>query len=206
MWHDGIYMTDNVYAKYVRLSQPNNATAWDDIILQYDKIDKVTRRSSNLLVHGFNERKRAVWADPKTGDASLIWARAVGWYFMSLLEAIETYPKDHPGRTRLVSYFTSLAAGLKGPQDEKRGGCYNIIDERYEGVKGNSIEASARAMFTFGWLPGLNRGFLSAGDYSGVAVEAFEDLVNKFITRNADGAINFEGTVEVGSLGSKVTF
>ncbi|KAM0238860.1 hypothetical protein ACHAP5_008549 [Fusarium lateritium] len=206
MWLDGIYMADNFYAKYVRLFQPNNATAWDDIILQYDKIDKVTRRPNNLLVHGFDESKRAVWADPKTGAAPLVWARAVGWYFMSLLEAIETFPKDHPGRGRLIGYFTSLAEGLKGAQDEKSGGWYNIMDEKYVGVKGNYIEASASAMFTFGWLRGLNRGFLSAEDYSGVAVKAFEGLVNKFVTKNADGTINFEGTVEVGSLGSNATF
>lgn len=206
MWLDGIYMADNFYAKYTRLFQPNNATAWDDIILQYDKIDKVTRRSNNLLVHGFDESKRAVWADPKTGAAPLIWARAVGWYFMSLLEAIETFPKDHPGRERLIGYFTSLAEGLKRAQDEKSGGWFNIMDEKYKGVKGNYIEASASAMFTFGWLRGLNRGFLPAEEYSSVAAKAFEGLVKRFVTKNADGTINFEGTVEVGSLGSNATF
>ncbi|KAF4953933.1 hypothetical protein FSARC_12289 [Fusarium sarcochroum] len=206
MWLDGIYMADNFYAKYVKLFQPNNATAWDDIILQYDKIDKVTRRPDNLLVHGFDESKKAVWADPETGAAPLVWGRAVGWYFMSLLEAIEDFPKDHPGHKRLVGYFTGLAEGLKGAQDKKSGGWYNIMDEKYVGVKGNYIEASASAMFTFGWLRGLNRGLLSAGDYSKVATKAYKGLVDNFITRNASGTINFEGTVEVGSLGSNATF
>ncbi|KAF5018091.1 hypothetical protein F66182_9944 [Fusarium sp. NRRL 66182] len=206
MWLDGIYMADSFYAKYVGLFQPRNTTAWDDIILQYDKIDAITRLPNNLLVHGYDESKRAVWADPETGAAPLIWARAIGWYFMSLLEAIEVFPKNHPGRKRLIGYFTELSKGLKDAQDKSSGGWYNIMDEQYEHVKGNYIESSAGAMFTFGWLRGLRRGIIPASGYSKVAAKAYKGLVDDFITRNADGTINFEGTVEVGSLGSNATF
>ncbi|OLN81831.1 Unsaturated rhamnogalacturonyl hydrolase YteR 7 [Colletotrichum chlorophyti] len=205
MWLDGIYMADAFYAKYVSLFQPQNQTAWDDIVLQFDNIDARTRREDDLLVHGYDESKIAVWADPVTGAAPLVWGRAVGWYFMALLEVIDLLPKEHPGRERLLSYFTGLAQGLKGAQDET-GGWWNIMEKRYEDVKGNYIESSASVMFTFGWLKGLNLGFLSEEDYLAAATKAWKGMVDMFVTYNDDGTINWEGTVMVGSLGSNATF
>ncbi|TDZ16174.1 Unsaturated rhamnogalacturonyl hydrolase YteR [Colletotrichum orbiculare MAFF 240422] len=205
MWLDGIYMADTFYAKYVSLFQPENQTAWDDIVRQFDNIDARTRRGDNLLVHGYDESKKAVWADPVTGAAPLVWGRAVGWYFMALLEVIDLLPHEQPGRQRLLGYFTGLAEGLKGAQDET-GGWWNIMEERYEDVKGNYIESSASVMFTFGWLRGLNLGFLSEEQYLEPAQKAWNGMVDMFVTYNGDGTINWEGTVEVGSLGSNATF
>lgn len=205
MWLDGIYMADSFYAKWVRAFQPENETAWDDIVLQFDNIDARTRRPNNLLVHGYDESKKAVWADPVTGAAPLVWGRAIGWYFMALLEVLAVFPEDHPGYARLKGYFTSLADGLKGAQDEL-GGWWNIMDEQYEDVKGNYLESSASVMFTFGWLRGLNLGILSADDYAEVASTAYQAMIDLFVTENDNGTINWEDTVEVGSLGSNATF
>ncbi|KZL85300.1 cell wall glycosyl hydrolase [Colletotrichum incanum] len=205
MWLDGIYMADTFYAKYVSLFQPQNRTAWDDIMLQFDNIDLRTRRRDNLLVHGYDESKKAIWADPETGAAPLVWGRAVGWYFMALLEVIDLLPNEHLGRERLLGYFKTLAEGLRGAQDET-GGWWNIMEKRYENIKGNYIESSASIMFTFGWLRGLNKGFLAESDYTEVAKKAWNVMVDMFVTHNNDGSINWEGTVEVGSLGSNATF
>jgi rhamnogalacturonyl hydrolase YesR len=205
MWLDGIFMADSFYAKYVSLFQPSNQTAWDDIVLQFDNIDARTRRADNLLVHGYDESKKAVWADPVTGAAPLAWGRAIGWYFMALLEVIQLLPKEHPGRERLTGYFVSLAEGLKGAQDEK-GAWWNVMEKRYEDVKGNYLESSASVMFTFGWLRGLNRGILKEADYTSVTKKAYNAMVDLFVTYNNNGTINWEDTVMVGSLGSNATF
>ncbi|KAF6810371.1 Unsaturated rhamnogalacturonyl hydrolase YteR 7 [Colletotrichum plurivorum] len=205
MWLDGIYMADSFYAKYVSLFQRDNQTAWDDVALQFDNIDKRTRRADGLLVHGYDESKKAVWADPVTGAAPLVWGRAVGWYFMALLEVMELFPKEHPAQERFLWYFRDLARGLKGAQDET-GGWWNVMEKRYEDVKGNYIESSASVMFTFGLLKGLNLGYLDMEEYGEVAEKAWKGMVDMFVTYNDDGTINWEGTVEVGSLGSNATF
>lgn len=63
MWLDGIYMASNFYARYTKWFQPENRTAWDDIMLQYDLIEKHCRdNSSGLLVHGYDGSGVAVWA------------------------------------------------------------------------------------------------------------------------------------------------
>jgi fructose-1,6-bisphosphatase len=33
--------------------------------------------------------KTAVWADPVDGASPLVWNRAVGWYFVSLIEVLD---------------------------------------------------------------------------------------------------------------------
>ncbi|KAI1213543.1 glycoside hydrolase family 105 protein [Annulohypoxylon truncatum] len=207
MWLDGIFMADSFYAKWTYLFDAENRSAWDDIALQYDTIEAHTRNhTSGLLVHGYDESKKAVWADPVTGAAPLVWSRAVGWYFMSLLEVIPLFPESHPGRARLVGYFTTLAAALKRAQDEKSNGWWLIMSEPYPGAQGNYIESSASAMFTFGWLKGIRLGLIAADDFLEPALKAYRGLVDRFVEIDDDDALNWEGTVEVGSLGSNGTY
>ncbi|KAI1384839.1 glycoside hydrolase family 105 protein [Hypoxylon trugodes] len=207
MWLDGIFMADSFYAKWTSLFDAKNKTAWDDIARQYDNIDAHTRNhTSNLLVHGYDESKKAVWADPVTGAAPLVWSRAVGWYFMSLLEVIPLFPESHRGRERLIGYFTTLAEGLKRAQDEKSGGWWLIMSEPYPGAQGNYIESSASAMFAFGWLKGIRLGLLSVDEYAEPAQKAYNGLVEQFMKINDDDTLNWEGTVQVGSLSSNATY
>lgn len=80
MWLDGIFMADAFYARWTAAFDAQNASAWDDIALQFDTIEAHTRnRTSGLMAHGYDESKVAVWADPVTGAAPLVWNRAVGW-------------------------------------------------------------------------------------------------------------------------------
>lgn len=206
MWLDGIFMADTFYARWTKEFQPKNTTAWDDIILQYDLIEEHTRNhTTNLLVHGYDALKTAVWADPVTGAAPLVWNRAVGWYFMSLAESIDTWPKSHPGRKRLIKYFTTLAQGLKEAY-ERDGGWWLIMSEPYPGVEGNYIESSSQAMFLYGLLYGLRNDLLSEKKFGKVAEAGWKEMMDKFVTKNDDGTLNFIETVEVGSLSSNGTY
>nr|XP_036578480.1 cell wall glycosyl hydrolase [Colletotrichum truncatum]KAF6785775.1 cell wall glycosyl hydrolase [Colletotrichum truncatum] len=205
MWLDGIYMADTFYATYVHLFEPDNTTAWDEIILQFDLIEEHTRNhTSNLLVHGYDEAKDAIWADPVTGASPLVWNRAVGWYFMALIDTLQIYPQTHPGYDRLLEYFVTLADGLACSQDEK-GGWWLIMNEGYETRKGNYIESSATAMFSYGLLRGVRDGLLDA-KYKEVGLKAYDLLTSDFIRDDKNGTISFLGTVQVGSLNSNASF
>ncbi|KAF9872466.1 cell wall glycosyl hydrolase [Colletotrichum karsti] len=205
MWLDGIYMADTFYATYIHLFEPDNTTAWNEIALQFDLIEEHTRNhTSNLLVHGYDEAKDAVWADPVTGASPLVWNRAVGWYFMALIETLQVYPQSLPGYGRLLEYFVTLADGLARSQDEK-GGWWLIMNEGYETRKGNYIESSATAMFSYGLLRGVRDGLLDV-KYKDVGLKAYNLLVNDFIRDDKNGSISFLGTVQVGSLNSNASF
>ncbi|KAF4776321.1 cell wall glycosyl hydrolase YteR [Colletotrichum scovillei] len=161
MWLDGIYMADSFYATY------------------FDLIEEHTRNhTTNLLVHGYDEAKDAVWADPVTGASPLVWNRAVGWYFMALIDTLQVYPKNLPGYARLQKYFTR---------------------------KGNYLESSAAAMFAYGLLRGVRDGFLET-KYKDVGLKAYKALVRDFIRDDKNGLVSFTGTVQVGSLNSNASF
>lgn len=142
MWLDGIFMADSFYAHYTHAFAPDNTSAWDDITLQYDLIEAhCNNATSGLLKHGYDESGVAVWADPVTGASPLVWDRADGWFFVSLIETLQVIPQSHAGYDKLVGYFKSLADGLLRAQDES-GGWWLVMDVQYAGAEGNYIESS----------------------------------------------------------------
>ncbi|KAL4955487.1 glycosyl hydrolase [Aspergillus filifer] len=206
MWLDGLYMASNYYAQWTAWFEPNNKTAWDDIILQYDLIEAHTRdKKTGLLFHGYDASGVAVWADPVTGAAPHIWDRAVGWYFVSLVELLEYFPKTHPGYARTLKRYQTLAAAVKRSQAES-GGWWLILTQGWTDDPRNYIESSGSAMFVYALLRGIREGFIPAAEYEATALLGYDTLVNDFVTHNANGTINFEGTVEVGSLSGNGTF
>jgi rhamnogalacturonyl hydrolase YesR len=222
MWLDGIYMAENFYAQYTAWFQPNNVTAWDDITLQFDLIEEHCRLETGLLVHGYDESKVAVWAgmsprnlpdltviltllDPVTGGAPHVWDRAVGWYFMSLVDILDYLPRSHSGYQKSLRRFQSLAKALKKTQD-KSGGWWLIMDGEYPSDPRNYIESSGTAMFAYGFLKGIRKGYIRSKDYMAPAKKAYNLMVDKFVEKNANGTLNWLGTVQVGSLVSNGTF
>jgi rhamnogalacturonyl hydrolase YesR len=205
MWLDGIYMADTFYATYTSYFEPGNTTAWNDIELQFDLIEEHCRiNKTNLLKHGYSEDKSTVWADPVTGASPYVWDRAVGWYFVALVEVLEVWPKTHAGYTKLLSYLTSLASGIKNAQDSS-GGWWLIMDEELVGKQGNYIESSATAMFTYAYLKGIRLGLLEK-EYQDTAVKAWDLLLNEFIQYETNGTLSFTGTVSVGSLSGNASY
>lgn len=205
MWLDGIYMADTFYATYTSYFEPKNITAWNDIALQFDLIEEHTRNhTSNLLQHGYSEDKKAVWADPVTGASPHVWDRAVGWYFMALVEVLEVYPRRHPAYSRLLNYLKTLADGVKKAQDAS-GGWWLVMDEPYPGMPGNYIESSATAMFTYGYLKGIRLGLLDKA-YKQTATKAWNLMLDDFIQYENNGTLSWTGTVQVGSLSGNATY
>ncbi|KAF2198889.1 glycosyl hydrolase-like protein family 88 [Delitschia confertaspora ATCC 74209] len=200
MWLDGLYMAEPFYATYTSLFDSKNTTAWNDIARQFSLVEEHCRNTtSGLLVHGYDESKTAVWADPVTGASPHVWDRAVGWYFVALVEVLQVYPKNLPGYKKLSEYLTTLAVAVQKAQD-KSGGWWLVMDEPYPGMEGNYIESSATAMFTYAYLKGMRTGLLPKEKYTGVANKAWNLMLDKFVKVEKNQTLSWEGTVQVGSL------
>jgi rhamnogalacturonyl hydrolase YesR len=198
MWLDGLYMAEPFNAAHAALFAPGNESAWADILLQFELVEAHCRDpKTGLMRHGYDESKKAVWADPATGAAPHVWDRAVGWYLMALVDVLDWLPAAHPGRGKLLGYFTTLSEAMAKVQDES-GGWWLVID--FPGRKKNYIESSGTAMVAYAWLKGVRLGYLPASPWSGRAEKAYKLLVSKFVSKAAGGLVNFEGTVRVGSL------
>src|ERR1700730_1041669 len=102
MWLDGAYMAEPFRAAYaVTFQEPGD---FDDIARELLLMDaKMRDAKTGLLKHGWDESKTMAWADKTTGLSPEVWARAMGWYCMALVDVLDWFPKDHPKRAALIA-------------------------------------------------------------------------------------------------------
>jgi hypothetical protein len=128
-------------------------------------------------------------------------------YMMALVDTLDYFPASHPGHARLLTYLHSLADAVVLAQDPVYKGWYNIMDPGFENRSGNYIESSGSAMFVYGLFKGLRLGHLSGAKYEAAATSGYELMTSEFAKEDAgDGSLDWEWTVQVGSLSSNGTF
>lgn len=196
MWLDGLYMGEPFYAQYTVTFE--NGKNLDDVANQFKEIQlHATNPKTGLLNHGWDEKKLMPWANKETGTSPNYWSRALGWYVMALVDALDYFPKDHPKQKELVGYLNNAAASLAKYQD-KSGLWYQVTD--MGGKEGNYLESSGTSMFAYVFAKGANKGYLPA-NYKKLANKAFDGLTKQLIKVDADGTITLTQACAVAGLG-----
>jgi len=196
MWLDGLYMGATFYAQWASVF--HDTAAFNDITRQFVLVEKHTRdEKSGLLYHAWDESKQQKWADPITGKSPHIWAGAMGWYGMALVDALDYYPVNHPGKDVLIQILQRWSNAILKVQDPKDGLWFDILDATND--PRNYKEASASSMFTLTLLKAIRKGYISQA-YLNQAKKAYTGLLANFIT-NEKGQLNLKGTVSVSRLG-----
>lgn len=213
---DGMFSLAPFYTLYTNLYDAENATAViDDVILQLDLLWQHCRNNvSGLLVHGYDDSRTAVWANPVTGASPHVWGRSLGWYMMALIDTLELIPETATEAQQYLRLrFKDIADAVVRAVDGTSGAWWQIIDQ--PGREGNYIESSGSAMFAYSLLKGARLGCSEAGARSNssgtaawteVATRAFEYLVDNFVVDNGNGTIGWNGTVAVCSLNSTASY
>jgi unsaturated rhamnogalacturonyl hydrolase len=197
MWLDGLYMGEPFYAEYAALFHEDKA--FDDITRQFVLMEQHARdANTGLLYHGWDESRQQRWANKTTGRSPNFWGRAMGWYGMGLVDALEFYPANHPGRDSLLQILKRTATAIQKYQDPVSGCWYQILDKPKG--KGNYLEASASSMFVYALAKGVRLGYLPA-TYLPVAEKGFKGITKQFVKPASEGGVNLEGTVSVAGLG-----
>jgi len=199
MWLDGLYMAEPFYAEYAYAFHED--TDYNDIAKQFILIEQHARNpKTGLLYHAWDQSHAEKWADPQTGLSQNFWGRADGWYAMALVDVLDKFPANNPKRAELIAILNRLAAAIQKYQDPKTGLWYQILDKANE--VGNYPEASASCMFVYALAKGAREGYLPAS-YLTVAKKGYNGILDKFISTDASGQVNLNGTVSVGGLGGK---
>jgi unsaturated rhamnogalacturonyl hydrolase len=197
MWLDGLYMGEPFYAEYAALFHEDKA--FDDITRQFVLMEQHARdANTGLLYHGWDESRQQRWANKTTGRSPNFWGRAMGWYGMGLVDALEFYPANHPGRDSLLQILKRTATAIQKYQDPVSGCWYQILDKPKG--KGNYLEASASSMFVYALAKAVRLGYLPA-TYLPVAEKGFKGITKQFVKPATEGGVNLEGTVSVAGLG-----
>ncbi|KAG6831544.1 hypothetical protein H0H92_009463 [Tricholoma furcatifolium] len=226
-WLDGIYMGELFYEQYTAAFQPSNASAWDDIHLQFhlmfnNTVQNATApNTTQLLYHGYDYSHTAIWASPDRGHSPEVWDRALGWYFMALVDVLSdtsalvtpSVPADPSAtiapaalasiaalRSSLLAILRQLAPRLRDAADPTTGAWWLVLTE--PGRAGNYFESSGDAMFVYALLKAVRLGYVDDADGSIVAAakKGYEYIIDNFVVDNGDGTMGWTGTVVVGSL------
>lgn len=198
MWLDGLYMGEPFYAEYAATFHED--TAFNDIARQFILMERFARNAkTGLLYHGYDESRQEQWANKTTGLSPHVWARAMGWYGMALVDALEWFPENHPKRDSLIGILNRFAAAVTKYQDAKSGLWWDIVD--LPNKEKNYEEASASSMLVYTLAKGVRLGYLPE-KFIPVAQKGYNGIVNKFI-KTENGQVNLYGTVSVSGLGGQ---
>ena len=197
MWLDGLYMAEPFRAEYASVS--HHPEDFSDITHQFVLMERHARDpKTGLLYHGWDESRQERWANKQTGDSSEFWARGMGWYMMALVDTLDYYPANDPGRRQLLAILSRAAAAVARYQDPNTGLWYDVLNKPHE--KGNYLESSAACMFVYALAKGVRRGYLPAS-YVPNAQRAYHGILTHFITTGPGGDVSLSGTVKASGLG-----
>jgi len=197
MWLDGLYMGSPFYTEYSKMF--GKSEDFDDITKQFLLIKKhLYDEESGLFFHAWDESKEMFWADKETGLSQCFWGRGMGWYAMALVDVLESLPKEHTDRDKILEIVDDMAKGLKKYQDKETGLWWQVIDQgdRY----GNYHEGSASSMFVY-FLAKAVRMELIDKSYYEIAKKGYDGIINNLIIEDINGNLTLSRICRSAGLG-----
>ena len=197
MWLDGLYMAEPFRAEYASVS--HHPEDFADITHQFVLMEQHARDPrTGLLYHGWDESKQERWANKQTGDSSEFWAREIGWYIMALVDTLDYYPANDPGRGQLLAILRRAAAVVVRYQDPDTGLWYDVVNKPHE--KGNYLESSSACMFVYALAKGVRLGYLPQ-TYSANAERGYKGILSRFTSIAPEADFSLTDTVKASGLG-----
>lgn len=193
-WVDGVFMGQIFLARYGK-TIGDSEYAFNEVVKQITTIASVCQKENGLLLHGWDESKKASWADKTTGLAPEVWSEGLGWYAVLLADVFDYLPKGHPGYSKILAINQRLCQRLKAVQDTNTGMWCQVVDKPSDPRNWN--ETSGTGMYIYLLKSSIDRGFISAGEYTHVIMKAYEGMVQKAKT-NANGFIDLLDCSSIG--------
>ena len=199
VWLDGIYMGAPFYAEYA--FRNNQVEVYPDVVNQFLMAARHTYDPKNgLYRHACDVSRKERWADPVTGQSQHCWGRALGWYAMAFVDALEFIPEHEAGRDSMLVILNNVATQIKRLQDAKTGLWYQVLDK--SGEPGNYLESSCSAMFVYSLFKGVRKGYIDKS-YLQVAIKGYEGILKHFIEVDENGLVSITQACAVAGLGGK---
>ncbi len=202
MWLDGVYMGSTFYAEYAfRNNQPES---YQDIIDQFLLAAKHTYDpKTKLYKHATDISKQQRWANPETGQSAHSWGRAMGWYAMAFVDALDFIPAREPHRDSLLIIFKDMMDQIIKIQDKETGLWYQVLDR--SGDEGNYLESSVSTMFVYSLLKAVRKEHLDLS-YLDAALKGYNGIIKHLIEVDENGVISITQGCAVAGLGGEKNY
>src|SRR6218665_492793 len=180
-WVDGLYMVMpvmtklyNVTGNEMYLEKLHSYLQYADSIM-YDEEAKLYFRDAKYV---YPKHKSA-------NGKKDFWARGDGWIFAGYAKIIQDLPKSAKHREEYISRFKYMAKALAATQ--QKGGYWtrSILDAEHA----PGPETSGTAFFTYGFMWGINNGFLDKKEYLPIVQKSWNYLTT--FALQPDGTLGY---------------
>ena len=113
------------------------------------------------------------------------WSRGNGWLFAGLAKIIPDLPKDYKHRDVFVNQYKRMAKALMAEQQKEGYWTRSLLDPAHA----PGPETSGTAFFTYGYLWGLNNGYLKGCKYKKTAMKGWKYLTT--VALQDDGRVGY---------------
>ena len=198
-WVDGVYMGQIFLARYGK-TIGDSEYAFSEAVKQITLIAQKCQKENGLLLHAWDESKKARWANPETGLAPEVWSEGMGWYSILMADIFDYLPADMEGLDYLMESTIKMCEGLKATQDPETGMWCQVVDKC--GWDGNWNETSGTGMFMYLLQRAIDKGYISKDEYQPVVDKAYEGIQTKLATNEA----GFIDIIDCSSIGVKTSY
>ncbi len=181
VWLDGLYMAEPFSAQYAEIRGLDER--FDDVLHQFTNAERLTYEPRcGLNVHACDESKTAFWADKNTGKSLNVWGRALAWFTMAIVDALDFMPKDHNGRKVLIEMLNKIMSNVVLYQSPE-GGWRQVLDNCRED---NYLESTCTIMFAYTLAKGIRLKYLDEKYYRPRLDRALGCVFEKFVREDGD--------------------
>jgi unsaturated rhamnogalacturonyl hydrolase len=195
LWGDGVFMAQPFIADYA--ATYNDPYGFDESTKNMAVYFSHLKADNGLIFHAYDEDGSEAWASGAGHHSKFHWGRAIGWFGMAAIDILEVLPANHPRRQNLVDIVKHLATGYARFQDPATGRWWQVVDKGT--TKGNWLETSCSAMYTFMLSRGVERGYLDPS-YQAVAAKGYQGVLAK-ISLGSDKKTNLTDICEGTNVG-----
>ena len=202
VWLDGLYMAQPFRAAFDTKFGKKNS--YIDIVTQFYNVRKAMRDpKTGLYYHGYDESRRAFWADKKTGLSKNVWLRAMGWLLMALVDTAEEMDsKVYDCIRPLQDFYREAVKALLAYEDPETGLWYQVVDRADLRDSGNYLETSGSAMAAASIFKACRLRLILMEKYRPSAEKVMDTLISRRLV-SRDGRLALTGNCAVAGLGPK---
>lgn len=175
-WSDGLYMVMPVMTKLYKVTGNH---------LYLDKLYEYIVYSDSIMLDRetglYYRDAKYVYPKHKTSSGKKdFWARGDGWVLAGLAKVLKDLPADYEHRSFFVNKYVKLAEAVAAIQQPEGYWTRSMMDPTHA----PGPETSGTAFFTYGFLWGINNGYLDEAVYKPVIDKAWNYLTKTALQKN----------------------
>ena len=175
-WADGLYMVMPVMTKLYKLT--GNQQYLDKLYEYICYSDEIMYDQETGIY--YRDAKYVYPKHKSVNGQKDFWARGDGWVLAGLAKVLKDLPADYKHRQFFVDKYTRMAKAIAEIQQPEGYWTRSMMDPEHA----PGPETSGTAFFTYGFLWGINNGYLDEATYLPVVQKSWNYLKTKALQKS----------------------